>query len=451
MNELRWRRIMGTCRPTVRTFRSIGCLVLPLILLAVAGCGHAVGVLVPVADTVPGTSKVDMLVVTTRKPSENPGLLYSGRRDAGFSVDEIVVSIPPDSARKAGEVQWPRRLPPDPAKEFATVGVTPLKPDKASGKAWLHRNLPKSRSVLVFVHGFNNQYEDAVYRFAQIKHDSDADAAPILFTWPSAGRLFDYNYDRESTIYSRDGLETVLKLLADDPQVGEVSVLAHSMGTWLTMEALRQMAIRDGRVAAKIRNVILASPDIDVDVFGRQFRDLGDRHPKFTVFVSQDDRALAVSRFVAGNVNRLGQIDPEVEPYRTEAEKNGITFIDLTRLKTPGGGLNHDKFAASPQIVKAIGTRLVNGESLSQSRIGLGDGITILAAGTAKAVGTGAGLLVSMPLSVVDPATRRNLASQARDFGGQIDAATGRPGDDQSSTGAELISADEGKGKKPPR
>jgi esterase/lipase superfamily enzyme len=402
-----------------------------------AGCGHVVGVLKPVPVNAPGTSRVDMLVVTTRSPSKDPGLLYTGGRDRNYSVDEISVSIPPDSARKVGEVQWPRRLPPNPEKDFTTVAVKRLPPDAVAGRAWLRRNLPKSRKVLVFVHGFNNRYGDAVYRFAQIVHDSNADAAPILFTWPSAGKLFDYNYDRESTIYSRDGLETVLRLLAEDSQVSDVTVLAHSMGTWLTMESLRQMAIRDRRVAPKIKNVILASPDIDVDVFRRQFRDLGDRHPKFTVFVSRDDRALAVSRFVAGNVNRLGQINPEAEPYRSEAAKDGITFIDLTKLNASGGDLNHDKFATSPEIVRVIGTRLVNGQSLSESQIGLGDSITILAAGTAKAVGTGAGLLVSTPLSVIDPATRRNLGSQADDFAGQIDAAARLDGGYRDSASAD--------------
>jgi esterase/lipase superfamily enzyme len=408
-----------------------------LLAIVLAGCGHVVGVLKPVSATASGTSRVDMLVVTTRAPSKDPGLLYTGRRDRNYSIDEISVSIPPDSTRRIGEVQWPRRLPPDPGKDFTTVAVKRLPADVTAGRAWLHRNLPKSRKVLVFVHGFNNRYEDAVYRFAQIVHDSHTDAAAILFTWPSAGRLFDYNYDRESTMYSRDALENLLRALAEDPAVGEVSVLGHSMGTWLTMESLRQMAIRDGHVAPKIRNVILASPDIDVDVFGRQLHDLGDRHPRFTVFVSRDDRALAVSRFVAGNVNRLGQINPEVEPYRTEAEKDGITFIDLTKLKAPGADLNHDKFAASPEIVRAIGTRLVNGQSLSESQIGIGDGITILAAGTAKAVGTGAGLLISTPLSVVDPATRRNLGSQADDFAGQLGAAKRLDDGGQDDTGAE--------------
>src|ERR671924_419438 len=179
-------------------------------------------------------------------------------------LEAIKVSIPPDSQRKAGEVAWPRRLPPDPAKDFATVEVNRLEPTREAGFAWLQKNLPKSHDVLVFVHGFNNTYEDSVYRFAQIVHDSKVDAAPILFTWPSGASVFDYNYDRESTTYSRDGLENMLRLLAHNPQVREVTVLAHSMGTWLAMESLRQMAIRDGRVAPKIRNVILASPDIDI-------------------------------------------------------------------------------------------------------------------------------------------------------------------------------------------
>jgi hypothetical protein len=54
------------------------------------------------------------------------------------------------------------------------------------------------KEAFVFVHGFNNRYEDAVYRFAQILHDSEAgaDVAPILFTWPSAGNVFAYEYDQ---------------------------------------------------------------------------------------------------------------------------------------------------------------------------------------------------------------------------------------------------------------
>ena len=84
-------------------------------------------------------------------------------------------------------------------------------------------------------------FEEAVYRLAQIADDLHAPAVPLLFTWPSRGKLLAYGYDRESATYSRDALEALLQKLARDPEVREVSVLAHSMGNWATLEALRQM------------------------------------------------------------------------------------------------------------------------------------------------------------------------------------------------------------------
>ncbi|RWX76880.1 alpha/beta fold hydrolase [Neorhizobium lilium] len=386
-----------------------------LCLAVLSACaGRPEGVLIPQQVRTANTSKVDVLVATTRRPAETPGVLFSGERGKGAQVTEISISIPPDAKRKIGQVQWPSRLPADPAKEFATISVTPLTPQSAHG--WLGQNLTKSRRVLVFVHGFNNRYEDAVYRFAQIVHDSKADVAPVLFTWPSRGSIFAYNYDRESTNYSRDALEDMLRRLAKDPKVGEVTIMAHSMGSWLTVEALRQMAIRDGRVAPKIQNVILASPDLDVDVFANQFSALGPQHPRFTLFVSRDDRALSLSRRISGNIDRLGQVDPTMEPYRTEFEKAGIVVLDLTALKT-GDQLNHGKFAESPEVVKLIGNRLIAGQTVTDSEVGLGDRLGAVALGTAQTVGGVASVAVSTPISVFDPATRRSYGEQVQRLG----------------------------------
>jgi transposase-like protein len=106
-------------------------------------------------------------------------------------------------------------------------------------------------------------------------------------------------------------LETLFQYLGRDPQIKEVSILAHSMGNWLPLESLRQMTIRNGGLPPKFKNIMLAAPDVDVDVFRSQIADMGKQHPQFTLFVSQDDRALAVSRRVWGSVARLGSIDPE--------------------------------------------------------------------------------------------------------------------------------------------
>ncbi len=376
-----------------------------VVALALAGCaGHAKGVMAPVMLTsATGGSTVDMLVVTSRVPSDDPATLFTGERSPRPYLTDITVSIPPDSKRKAGSVQWPKRLPPNPETEFAVAGVKQLN-SVAEGRAWFRQHA-QGGHALVFVHGFNNRYEDLVFRFAQIVHDSGAKVAPILFTWPSRASVFDYNYDKESTNYSRVAFEQTLRTLAKDPDVKDITVMAHSMGTWLAMESLRQMAIRDGKVNPKIDNVILASPDIDVDVFARQFTEMGDKRPQFTIFVSQDDKALAASRFISGDVQRLGAINPAEEPYRTQLETAGINVIDLTKVKS-GDRLNHGKFAESPEVVQLIGQRLVTGQTLTDSNVSLGQGITAVVAGTVGTVGKVAATTVAAPLTVLEQQDR---------------------------------------------
>ncbi len=400
----------------------------PALLVLVSlltGCAsRPEGVLVPIGETAsPGTTKVNLVVATTRRPSDNPGILFSGERDKLVSLNEIVVSIPPEKNRKAGEVQWPKKLPPNPQKDFTTVSVTPVKTDVEMA-GWVRPHLTKSRRVMVFVHGFNNTFEDSVYRFAQIVHDSGADVAPVIFTWPSRASVFDYNYDKESTNYSRDALEQILRAIVREPEVKDITVMAHSMGSWLTVEALRQMAIRDGRVNAKITDVILASPDLDVDVFSKQFLAMGKQHPRFTLFTSRDDKALALSRRISGNIDRLGQIDPSIEPYRSELERAGITVIDLTQLKA-GDRLNHGKFAASPEVVQLIGKRLVAGQTITDSQVGLGDRLGAVAIGTAQGVGTAASLVVTAPIAVFDPNTRKTYDEQIDRFGRAVGNTVG--------------------------
>ena len=403
-------------RPWNLRGRRLAFLALAMLL---AGCGsRPEGVLLP-AGTVPdGVSKVDLLVATTRAPSDEPGVLFSGERGSELAVTEIVVSIPPDDRRKVGQVQWPDRLPADPMEDFTTVRVEPIETE-AEARGWLRGHMSKSRRILVFVHGFNNRYEDAVYRFAQIVHDSKADAAPVIFTWPSRASIFDYSYDKESTNYSRDALEELLRHAAEESGVEEIVIMAHSMGTWLAVETLRQMAIRDGRVHPKIDQVILASPDLDVDVFGQQYRALGKDRPHFTLFVSRDDRALTLSRRISGNVDRLGQINPAAEPYRSMLERQGITVLDLTALKS-GDSLNHGKFAESPEVVRLIGNRLIEGQTVTDSKVGLGDRLGAVAIGTAQTVGSAASIAVSTPIAVFDPVTRRNYDDQWRRLGTSV-------------------------------
>ena len=402
----------GTHAGSRHTRHRVPHLLLCAALFGLPSCGgHPKGVMTPVADTAPQSPKVEMLIATTRSRSAVPGVMFSGERARTPAFADVTVSIPPGETRKVGDVAWPHRLPSNPKTDFATLKADEISREDA--KKWLSATVTKTPdgSVLVFIHGFNTSFEDSVYRFAQIVKDSNVRSAPVLVTWPSRGSLFAYGYDRESTNYTRNALETLFQYLANDRQVKEVSVLAHSMGNWLTLEALRQMAIRNGSLPKKFKNVMLAAPDVDVDVFRSQIVDMGKQHPQFTLFVSRDDRALAVSRRVWGDVARLGSIDPEQPPYKQELAEAQITVIDLTKVKS-GDRLNHGKFAASPEIVRLIGTRISEGQTLTDSRVGLGDKIVAATTGTAAAAGNAAGMILAAPAAVIDADTRDSLSTR---------------------------------------
>jgi esterase/lipase superfamily enzyme len=161
----------------------------------------------------------------------------------------------------------------------------------------------------------------------------------VLFTWASRGKLLDYVYDNNSATAARDGLEHVLRLaLASDAD--QVDILAHSMGNWVTIEAIRQIKISgDLHRTNKWGHILLAAPDIDLDVFKSQMRRIGRPSRPFYLVLSKDDKALGASRFIAGGETRLGD-DPDVQ----ELAALGAVVIDLTDVKADDP-TNHDKFA----------------------------------------------------------------------------------------------------------
>jgi esterase/lipase superfamily enzyme len=329
------------------------------------------GVLTPVSGTAEGVSRVPLLIATTRERSAtDPGEMFGSGRAKDVSYAAITVSIPPDASRKIGDVQWPTSLPGDPSRNFVTVSADYL--DRQGFAASIGAMAKKTgrSKVLVFVHGFNNRFDDAVYRFAQIVHDAKAPVIPVLFTWPSRGelRLTAYTYDRESANYSRDALESLLGTLTSDPRISEVTLLAHSMGNWVALEALRGLSIRQARRSDKLKNVLLVAPDVDVDVFRTQIQRMGAARPRIALLVSQDDSALSLSKVIWGGVQRLGDVDPSNEPYRSEFEKDRILVFDLTKVKTEGDNAHDRAFEEAGPVAAMLRKRMLDGQTMASDR-----------------------------------------------------------------------------------
>ena len=292
-------------------------------------------------------------------------MLFNGERADSVSYRDIVVAVPPGPDAGPGS-----------AADLAVVSETAIAPPDVSRD--LTRLTPKSGRVLVFVHGYNTRFEAAVFQFAQLAHDMNAEVAPILFSWPSRGRLLHYVYDRESANFSRTDFANFLRAIAKNPRVTDVVVLAHSMGAWLATESLRQLALEDGRVPKKISNVILASPDLDVDVFRKQVQEMGPNRPLVTIFVSRNDHALRLSALLAGGMTRVGAVDLTQPQYVAELEATpGVVVLDLSALST-SDRLNHSKFAASPEVVRLLGDRLIKGRELDGSDAAFGNAADVL-------------------------------------------------------------------------
>jgi esterase/lipase superfamily enzyme len=361
-----------------------------------SACGSRAPAALKPATPVADTQNVDMLVVTTRRPVDDASQMFGGERRLAASYARLSVSLP--LKRQTGEVIWPDQSPADPSRTFATTRADVI--DHKTFEAALrasHRGRG-GRQVLVFVHGYNTRFDEAAFRFAQITADTGGigEVKPILFSWPSWGSVSAYPYDRESAVTSRDALADLLEQLARDPSIGHVAILAHSMGGFLTMEALRTVALRQGRVPAKIGDLMLAAPDIDVDVAAAQGRALGLPRPRITLFTSRDDQALRFSRFAWGSRDRLGSLDPSVEPYHSRLAEAGVQVIDLSSDASKDR-LRHGKFAESPRAVQAIGARLAAGDKLGGGADSAADSLATVTQGAARVIGN----VVTAPLQVL--------------------------------------------------
>ncbi|HWJ19610.1 MAG TPA: alpha/beta fold hydrolase, partial [Geobacterales bacterium] len=335
-----------------------------------SGCSGrlAQGELVPVAQVDgEGISLVPVLVVTTRSRSTaDAGEMFNRRPAEEVSYASVTVSIPPDILRRTGEVQWPASVPGDPRQSFVTVSANVL--DRQSFVSDISAATKRNGrgKVLVFVHGFNNRFDRAVYRFAQITHDSRAPAVPVLFSWPSRGiaGLRAYQEDVGSANASRDAIEQLLDTIGKNPNVREVTVLCHSMGCSPTLLALHARAQRAGSIGSKVKNVMLVAPDVDADLFRTQMRDMGSTRPRFALFVSQDDVALKLSASIWGGTTRLGQLDPDQEPYKTDFRREGVLVFDLTGMR---GRAHSRAFREVNSVMGMIEQRFAEGQQMTDT------------------------------------------------------------------------------------
>ena len=160
--------------------------------------------------------------------------------------------------------------------------------------------------ILIFVHGFGEDFASSVSRAAQVVHDGCLDVIPVLFSWPTTRQFTDYAFDRDSAVFARNDLaKLILDLSRSRPQ-GRIDVFAHSMGNWVALESFRIIADEERRHIPIFDTVVLASADVDIDVFRKDLPYAEKLARQIVVISSPQDITLRLSKMLAGNVPRTG-------------------------------------------------------------------------------------------------------------------------------------------------
>jgi len=326
-----------------------------LCAFALAACTPRGAVSVIQSDVKP-SYVAPIFMATTRAKSDSPWE-YTKDRTSQVSLARYDISVPP--THKAGAVEWPKGNP-NIATDMVTLSVTEFKSRRAfiSDANTFKRT---GQEAIVFVHGYNNTFAEGLYRFAQVAHDVQIQGPKYHYSWPSAGDARGYVYDRDSILFARDGLEQLLTDVAKTNSQG-IFLVAHSIGSALVMETLRQMAIAGNPdLNGKLRGIIMISPDIDVNVFVQSLSRIKPQPEPLLIFVSKRDLALKFSSFLTGSANRLGVIE-----NLDNLKDSKVEIIDVSAFDG-SGVLNHSVAITSPALLNILKNRKVLEDVLDSS------------------------------------------------------------------------------------
>lgn len=334
----------------------------------------------PFADVPPAqrTADVDMLYVTDRVPEPRRGSMrYGVGRSPSMAWGSCVVGIGRDltweqlvdnSRKRHRDVSLPLSL-----QSITEVERFPETPDPSQAEPADERAaeaeflnelkrrlaLTPRKEAFVFVHGYHDSFEAAAFVAAELWHFLGRQGVPIVYTWPAGhgGLLQGYDYDRESGLFSVYHLKGFLELLATCPQLESVSIIAHSRGTSVVVDALGDLIIaaraagREPREAYKLHRLVLAAADIDVMVATQRIaaERIGADTGPATIYISQHDMALGISDWLFSD-RRLGNLEyDELTDFERAvvADSPGLTIVDA---RVPKQGWGHSYFHTSPAV-----------------------------------------------------------------------------------------------------
>lgn len=215
------------------------------------------------------------------------------------------------------------------------------------------------KEILVFIHGYNMSFEDGARRAAQVAYDLGFDkarGAPVLYSWPSQAAFEQYIQDETNIRVTVHHLRALLTNLVTQSGAQSIHLMAHSMGNQALAEALELMGTEMAQTnKAPFNQVIMAAPDIDVDLLVNMSPAIRKTASRFTIYSCEEDLPVRLSKWLHGDLARVGSF----------AVLDGFDTIDTTR-QVLEGLLKHTYFADVPSILWDIRNLLECGRPASE-------------------------------------------------------------------------------------
>lgn len=224
------------------------------------------------------------------------------------------------------------------------------------------------KDVVIFIHGFNTSFEEALFTVNDIYHYSGRASLPIAYSWPAGdGNLFGYFHDQSSADYTVYHLKEFFRSLMGMAEIENIHIVAHSLGTKATTTALRELLI-ETRAAGKnpleefnIENRIMAAPDIDYGVVTQRLiaEQFAAGFGRITVYTNPKDKALSLSGLLQTSM-RFGKLLPSEEGERPKEIFQGVTNVSFITVNSSTPGIsNHGYFVKNPEALSDLIT-LIN-------------------------------------------------------------------------------------------
>ncbi len=231
-------------------------------------------------------------------------------------------------------------------------------------KSELSRRLSSAaeRELIIFVHGFNNDFDAAALSTAELWHYTGRQSVPLIYTWPAGhGGFKGYFTDRESGEFTVYHLKEVLRHAARVPDLERIHLIAHSRGTDVATTALRELVIearaagQSPRKTLKIENLILAAPDLDFGVVGQRLiaEQFGTAFGRITVYTNKKDGALGIAQFLMQG-QRFGRLQTDA---LTEDERQiftNVRNVHFINVPQADGFFGHAYYRETPEVLSDI-------------------------------------------------------------------------------------------------